>query len=254
MPEFRDKTAMGGDKDAFQTTCWTEIHDAGTDDEDLRTQIIGNLLQKYWKPVYCHLRHKGYSNESAKDLTQGFFCKLVLSRELVLRADKSKGRFRTFLLTALDRYATNVYRKETAAKRSPAGVKVSLEVTELPELSNVESEVQPEQVFHYAWASELLDQALTKVKEDCYSTGRATHWEVFSDRVLASIFDDSKTLSMPEICARHGIDSEAKASNMIVTVKRRFRTVLRNCLRRFVQTDSEVEGEFNELIKILSKK
>ena len=35
--------------------------------------IVDRLLRRYWKPVYCYLRHKGYSNENAKDLTQGFF-------------------------------------------------------------------------------------------------------------------------------------------------------------------------------------
>lgn len=253
MARFYDKTAMGGGEERFQTTRWTEIYHAKTDDETLRTTIVGNLLKRYWKPVYCHLRRKGYTNESAKDLTQGFFCELVLGRELIQQADKTKGKFRTFLLTALDRYATNIYHKKTAAKRSHAGRMMSLETTELPDLPIAESEISPEQAFHYAWVSELLDEVLAEVKQECHSTGKAIHWEVFNAKVIGPIFDDTKAPSLKDICTKYGIDSEAKASNMIVTVKRRFRTVLKRQLQQFVQSDTDVEGEFDELIKILSK-
>jgi len=68
-----DKTTMGGSREMFQTTCWTEIISAKTTDQARQKLIINNLLSRYWKPVYCYLRRKGHSNESAKDLTQGFF-------------------------------------------------------------------------------------------------------------------------------------------------------------------------------------
>ena len=74
---------MGGVEHKFQKTRWSEIHDAKTLDETRRRAAVGCLMQKYWKPVYCYLRQKRYDNESAKDLTQGFFQEIVLGRELV---------------------------------------------------------------------------------------------------------------------------------------------------------------------------
>ena len=65
MSKFYDKTTMGGDRGAFQTTRWTDIYQAITNDEVLRSAIVGNPVKKYWKPVYCRLKRKGYSNESA---------------------------------------------------------------------------------------------------------------------------------------------------------------------------------------------
>ena len=117
MAKRHDKTTMGGAKHTFQTTLWSEIQNVKTLDEDKRQIIIGNFLKKYWKPVYCYIRRKGYDNEPAKDLTQGFFHEIVLGHNLIQQADQTKGRFRTFLLTTLDRYVTNVYRRETAQKR-----------------------------------------------------------------------------------------------------------------------------------------
>lgn len=114
-----DRTSIGGGKSRFQTTRWSIIEAAKTDDQTRRQTIVGNLMATYWKPVYCYLKRRGYDNETAKDLTQGFFCEIVFGRELVHKAEREKGRFRTFLLTALERYVVSVLRHETSARRSP---------------------------------------------------------------------------------------------------------------------------------------
>ena len=85
-----DQTSMGGDAETFLTTHWSLIEDFQTG-EDKDRVLIGLLLQKYWKPVYCYLHRKGYDNEQAKDLTQGFFHEIVLNRNIVQRAEKSEG-------------------------------------------------------------------------------------------------------------------------------------------------------------------
>ncbi|MHC4438444.1 MAG: RNA polymerase sigma factor, partial [Planctomycetota bacterium] len=114
----RDYTDMGGTGGAFLTTHWSLIDDVKQQPDHDRA-LIGFLLQRYWKPVYCYLRHKGYRNEEAKDLTQGFFHEIVLNLNLFGRADQSKGRFQSFLLVALNQYLMNEKRRETAQKNIP---------------------------------------------------------------------------------------------------------------------------------------
>ena len=252
MRKYNDKTTMGGANNVFQTTCWFDINSARTTDSAHHTAIINNLTQKYWKPVYCYLRHKGYDNESSKDLTQGFFCEIVLGRELIKQADQSKGRFRTFLLTALEHYVVNVYRRDKAVKRSPRGQLLQFDNFDEAVGFEVPAAATPERIFQYAWASKILDEALTKVEQDCRDTGKTVHWQVFRARILSPILDDSAPPPLKEICSRYGVENETRASNMIVTVKRRFSAVLKRCLRQFVQSDSEVEDEFTELLRILS--
>jgi RNA polymerase sigma-70 factor (ECF subfamily) len=250
----RDKeTTMGGAKGSFETTRWTQIQKAKTRDQERREASVNNLLARYWKPVYCYLRHKGHSNEDAKDLTQGFFHEIVLGRELIQQADQAKGRFRTFLLTALDRYVTSVYRKETAKKRLPAQGLAQLEDAELPGLQLGESKTTPELAFYYTWATSLLDEVLAKVRDEYWSTGRATYWEVFQATVVAPIFDNTEAPSLTELCDKLGIESEKRASNMAITVKRRFATAIRNHLRQLVGSDSEIDDEFRALVEILSE-
>ena len=250
----RDKeTSMGGAKGSFETTRWTQIQKAKTYDQERRQTSVNNLLNRYWKPVYCYLMHKGYSNEDAKDLTQGFFHEIILGRKLIQQADQTKGRFRTFLLTALDRYVTSVYRKETAKKRLPEHGLAQLEVVGLPDLPIAETKTTPELAFNYTWATNLLDQVLATVKKEYCTTGRAAYWEVFQATVVAPILNNTEAPSLTELCEKYSIENEKKASNMTITVKRRFSTALKHHLRQFVHSDSEVEDEFRALVKILSE-
>jgi RNA polymerase sigma-70 factor (ECF subfamily) len=253
MARYREETTMGGAKNVLETTKWSEICEARTADAARRQAVVNNLIKRYWKPVYCYLRRKGYSNDSAKDLTQGFFHEVVLGRDLIQRADAAKGRFRTLLLTSLDRYVSDVCRKKATKKRAPKRGIVSLGVPELPSLPPAHAEMRPDELFQYAWAADLLDRVLGEVKSECYSAGQGTHWEVFNSKVLVPIIDGSKPPSLAEVCAACGLDTQGKASNMIVTVKRRFGRVLQRHLRRSVQSDSEVEDELNNLIEALSQ-
>ena len=146
---------MGGPREAFLTTHWTLIQDIKSD-KDKDRALMGLMLERYWKPIYCYLRRKGYDNESAKDLTQGFLHKVVLDRDLVHKADKIRGRFRTLLLTALNRYLVNVKESETTRTRIPQDKLVSLDMVDPPEFSNMMTESNPEDFYHYVWLSVLL--------------------------------------------------------------------------------------------------
>jgi hypothetical protein len=252
MSKYSYKTSIGGSKEGFQTTHWSEIFDAKTTDEIRRNAIIDALLRRYWKPVYCYIRRKGYDNEPAKDLTQGFFHEVVLNSNLIRQADQTKGRFRTFLLTALDHYLIDEYRRETARKYAPRGGLVPLEGNDLSALITAHSRMTPNQIFNYIWATEMIDRVISQVRKECCDTGKETHWHIFHAKILSPIVDNRAGPSLKELCVQYGIENEARASNMIITVKRCFRRVLEDHLRRFVRTDSEIEEEINELLEIIS--
>ena len=76
-------------------------------------------------------------------------------------------------------------------------------------------------------------------------------WHVFQARVLGPIMDRTPSLSLHDICHKYGIKDSTKASNMIVTVKRRFSTVLRKHLRDSVTSDEEVADELQEMMRFL---
>jgi hypothetical protein len=253
MAKYIDNTSMGGQQTGFQTTRWSEVFNADTTDDDRRRIAIDSLLRRYWKPVYCYLRCRGYDNEPAKDLTQGFFQEIVLNSSLIQRADRAKGRFRTFLLAALNCYLTDVYRKDRARKRFPKTPLMQLQDYYLPSLPEASPYMTPDQLFNYAWASQILDGVIHQVKEQCYRSGKGTHWEVFSAKILIPITRNTKSPPLEQICKNYSVESEEKASNMIVTVKRCFRRALEGQMRNFVQSDSEIEEELAALFTALAK-
>ena len=249
----RDDTTMGGRDGWFAKTPWGEIIHARTSDESRRRAVPEELLSKYWKPIYCYLRRKGYGNEQAKDLVQGFFQEVVLGHDFLGQADPTRGEFRKFLLTALDRYATGVHRARTAKKRLPPGGLVRLDELDASEPLEPRWDLSPEEAFQHAWAAALLDQTLATVEKLCREGGQTTHWEVFRARVVRPIMEGAPPPSLTGLCEKHGISGEAKASNMIVLVKRRFRVILKREVRRLVGSDAEADREIWQLIGILSR-
>jgi len=248
--KFHDQTEMGGTRGAFLTTHWSLIEDVkASSDKD--KALIGLLLQTYWKPVYCYLRRKGRDNEQAKDLTQDFFHEVVLNRHLVGRADKSKGRFRSFLLYTLNQYLINHDRDNSAQKRIPGKKLASLDTTEIPDLPESFSTAKAEDSFHYAWLSSLLEHVVAQVKNTCKENDMEIHWAIFKERVLEPILCASESVSLTELCERHGIEDTKKASNMIVTVKRRFRSVLMEHVRNTVISDEQATEELQYLLQFL---
>ena len=245
-----DQTEMGGTREVFLTTHWSLIEDVKADHDDNR-DLVGLLLQTYWKPVYCYLRRKGRDNEQAKDLTQDFFHEVVLNRHLTGRADKDKGRFRSFLLYALNQYLINHDRDNRAQKRIPRKKLSSLDTAELPELPRSFEQATAEDSFHYAWLSALLERIVEEVKTACEREGMETHWALFQGRILEPILGGGEPATLAQLCESHGVEDTRKASNMIVTVKRRFRSALVELVRSTVVSEEQVHEELEYLLQFL---
>jgi len=248
-----DYTDIGGTGEVFLTTHWSLIQGVDSSDRDGNRALIGLLMNRYWKPIYCYLRRKGHSNEQAKDLTQGFFHEVVLERHLIENADEAKGRFRSFLLMALDRYLVNIQQMKTAQKRMPRGRLVRLDMVEPPELPQSLMRSSPEDIFSYAWISDLLERVLEQVEARCYEEGKAVHWCLFRDRLLKPIIEQTDPVSIKELCAKYGIEDSTKVSNMIVTVKRRFQSTLKQYLHNSVTSDEYIQCEVEEIQRFFPK-
>jgi hypothetical protein len=246
-------TSIGGAKRTFGATCWTAIEAIGSNDDAASKALVGDFLRAYWKPVYCYLRHKGYNSEKAKDLTQGFFHEVVLGRELIQRADRAKGRFRTLLLRALDHYLVSEHRKEIAQKRIPQDKIIFLEDSTFGELPEAAGNLDSDEVFHYAWVCELLDRMLEEVETECRQSAMAVHWDMFNDRVLHPILASAEPLGLEELCRKYGVDETTKVSSMIFAVKRRFQAAAKRLLRESVASEHEIDEEMLELMKFLAK-
>jgi DNA-directed RNA polymerase specialized sigma24 family protein len=249
-----DYTRIGDSGGRFPPTDWTAIGEVRLEDDPRSRSLIAGLVGDYWKPVYCYLRRKGHSNEDAKDLTQGFFEEVVLGRELIQRANPAKGRFRTLVLTALDRYLANVHRGQTARKRIPPDKLIALERVNDGDLPQSAPHLTQEESFHYAWVAGLLDRVLAEVEAECWGRGMVVHWSLFHDRVLEPIMEDKDPPPLAELCARYGLEEATRASNMIFAVKRRLQAALKRHVRQSVACEEEISEEMAALRQFLAGK
>ena len=248
-----DHTDIGGVREAFLTTHWSLIEGVQKE-QDPERALIGILLERYWKPVYCYLRRKGYDNEQAKDLTQGFFHEVVLHRHLIERADPAKGRFRSLLLHALNQYVIDTQRRQTTQGHIPPTKLVALDMSHPPAQIEAMSALDAEQSFDYAWKADLLDRVLAEVRDRYSGQGMANHWGVFHDRLIEPVMTDCPPPPYVEICRSYGIENETVAANMLKTAKRLFRSVLEKHVRQTVLSGEAVEEELQEIFGFLQIK
>ena len=111
----------------FVTTHWSVVLSAGHTDSSQAAEALARLCQVYWYPLYSYVRRRGHSPEDAQDLTQEFFARL-LARNWVGSADPQKGRFRTFLLTAMNHFLADEWDRLRAQKRGGGQRVLPLEV------------------------------------------------------------------------------------------------------------------------------
>ena len=249
MRPDEDSQVRGGG--SFETTHWTDIFEAQTLDPDQRRQAEERIARRYWKPVYCYVRRMGLDPDKAKDLTQGFFCDVIVERKLISHARRAKGRFRTFVLSALRHYAIDVHRAERSGRRHPAGHLWSLTDMEGKSLPEPAAESTPEDAFHHAWVASLLDEVLASARDSCRAAGQEAYWEIFEARCLHPIVEGVEPVSLAELCRRYDVSDEKKASNMLMTVKRRLGRELRNRVQPWVRRGEDPRREIQDLIGII---
>jgi RNA polymerase sigma-70 factor (ECF subfamily) len=216
-----------------------------------RNDILNYLIKTYWKPLFYYARRKGQREEDAKDLIQGFFLACI-EHGFFARADRERARFRTFLRTSFDHYASNVRRAEMAKRRCPPGGIVSLD-----ELMTTEEDKRPfeprddetpEDVFNRVWASDLLIRVLRIFREECRTTGKEKHCRIFELRIIEPNLEGATAPSLQDLAVQFGM-SPKQAANCLLTARRAFQRLLREVIRTYAFSEDDVTTEMHELMR-----
>ena len=233
----------------FITTRWTLVAAAARDSSDphLR-EALEDLCQAYWPPLYAFLRRRGHSPEDAQDLTQGFFAR-VLERRDVRAADPARGRFRSFLLTALQHYVFNEHERKTTAKRGGRLQRLSLDFEDVERAYVLEArhDDSPDRVFNRKWAAITLDRALQRLRRECHASGRAA----LADALLPYLTDAGNLPPYRTVAEQLGI-SEGATKVAVHRLRQRFGTILRLEIAETVLAPADVDDEVRELIRALA--
>lgn len=232
----------------FATTRWTLIAAAGRLSNAASEAALAELCEVYWSPLYAYLRRRGHSREEAQDLTQGFFAALLERRSLRL-ADRMRGRFRSFLLTALKRYVINEHHHATAARRGGGAISLPLDFDEAERTYALEhaQDATPEQVFDRKWATITLDRAVRRLREE----HRQANKSAVADRLLPYLTDTGGLPSYGDVAAQLGL-TEAAVKVTVHRLRQRLGAILRLEVAETVETAREVDDEVRELIRAVS--
>jgi RNA polymerase sigma-70 factor (ECF subfamily) len=167
----------------FQTTLWSVVTAASRGGGEGRVAALEVLCRTYWYPLYAHVRQRGHGPEDAKDLTQEFFHQLLQKDWLAeLEPDPQAGRFRYFLLTALNRFLLNQYDRAMAIKRGGGYGFVSLdqELAEGRFSAEPKTDETPERSFDRRWGLALMDAALGRLRSELSAADKARQFELLS--------------------------------------------------------------------------
>src|SRR5215510_13513693 len=162
----------------FPTTAWTLILSAGRQTDACSGDALASLCEKYWYPLYAYIRRRGYPVEQAQDLTQEFFAR-VLEKRYIERADRRKGRFRTFLLSSLAYFLCDEIDRGQALKRGGPHSPLPFDIRGGEEIYRREPahNETPEKIFERRWALALLDRVLARLQEEFVEGGKSAHFE-----------------------------------------------------------------------------
>lgn len=252
MSEGHSDISSAAGKPQFATTQWSVVLAAGDAGRDEAQIALAQLCETYWYPLYAYVRRRVPSVHEAQDLTQAFFSHLI-EKQTVARADRSRGRFRTFLVTALKNFLANEWEKARAEKRGGGKVRLSLD---LPlDFDSGESryriepshELTPERLYERRWVLTLLDQVLDRLRIELTEAGKSEHFEHFKGALVG----DVTTSDYQEAAAALGITAAA-AKQEAYRMRKRYRQLFRKEVARTVADDAEVDDEIGRLLAALS--
>ena len=102
---------------AFVTTQWTRVLQARGETAEASV-ALSELCEWYYQPVLTFIRCSVRDDELARDLTQDFFARLLAQNHLG-NVDPERGKFRSYLLTAVKNFLKDAHAHANAAKRNP---------------------------------------------------------------------------------------------------------------------------------------
>jgi RNA polymerase sigma-70 factor (ECF subfamily) len=230
----------------FQTTSWALVLSARGSRADLEL-----LLRAYWSPVYAFIRAKGFAHHDASDLTQEFLAEVLVGRDLIAKADPLRGRFRSFLKSALRNFLIDQHRRSNSKRAAPTAPLTSVDSG--PEAADPVSRDggggEPAAAFDRQWAAAVLALTIERTEASCKQDGMDQQWSAFRAVVLAPLTGRVRPPAMDTLAERLGATSPAQVSNMIQTVKRRFRRILHQVVSETVTDPTDVQDEIASLQK-----
>jgi RNA polymerase sigma-70 factor (ECF subfamily) len=225
----------------FPATQWSLVTRAARPNREARA-ALEDLCGRYWYPLYAYARRHVRAPEEAQDLVQAFFAQL-LEKQVLAAADRQRGRFRAFLLTALRNFLANQREKQRAVKRGGGRWTVSLDLatSEARYAREPAAPLTPERMFERQWALAVLDLVMGRLQAEQAAAGRQRQFEA-----LKGCLSGESSLSASEAARRLNLTPEA-TRQALHRLRKRYRELLREEIAQTVVAPDEIDDELRAL-------
>jgi DNA-directed RNA polymerase specialized sigma24 family protein len=232
----------------FDSTPWSDVLAAGDARHASQQSALESLCTVYWPPIYAYVRRKIKDLDLAQDVTQSFFERLLAGKSLRL-ADPARGRFRTFLIQALQWHLANQFREGRSIKRGGSVQTFALDFSSHSSAAVDHGSLTAEQIFDREWALALLNLTMQRLQEEQTSLHKSEQFGVLKNFLVGP----GQTGGYAAVCGTLEM-SEAGARMAVSRLRERFRELLQEEILRTVATGQDVDDEIRLLFKALSVK
>ncbi len=240
--DARERSSSVEGDDRFATTHWSLVVAAGKRQEPDGEAALAALCETYWYPLYAYLRRRGYDAPDAQDLTQGFFAKL-LEKDYLDDADQQRGRFRSFLITALKRYVSKQREHASAQKRGGNRKRLSFDFEAGESHYRIEPshDSTPDRIFDRRWALTVLDNSLTKLRQDYETSDKSRLFES-----LKVFLTGEKGNSCKQVAEVHNM-TEGAVKAAVHRLRKKYRELIRAEIAKTVADPGDIDDELRSL-------
>lgn len=233
---------------SFHDTRWTLVSRSRGSDTQARV-ALSELCEAYYAPVVAFLRRDGRAEDVARELAHDFFAKL-LGGGAIEGADPLRGRFRSYLLTALKRFAADRRDRAHAAKRGGGQLHAAIEAEGDSTGAGLqiadESVEVPDAAFDRQWALTVLARALVTLESEMRDGGKGLHFDTLKPWLTA----DGDATPQREAAVTLGLSEEA-IKVAIHRLRKRFRDAVRAEIAQTVSEAGTVREELDALMSAL---
>jgi RNA polymerase sigma-70 factor (ECF subfamily) len=232
----------------FSTTRWSTVAIASNSSSPEARAALERLCQDYWPPLFVFALRQGNDSHTAQDLTQAFFAHFI-ERGYLRAADRTRGRFRTFLLTCFQHFLVHEWEKHHAAKRGGGFVLLSWEehAAALESRAASITDLPLERHYDREWALAIMERALARLQAEFAAVGRDRYFKVLGHFLHAEAAPGEYLEASTQLGLTHRTFKLA-----VHRIRRRYGRLVREEIRETVASESDVEAEMRYLVELMS--
>jgi DNA-directed RNA polymerase specialized sigma24 family protein len=225
----------------FASTDWSALTIARDRLRDAGGDAFARLVEGYRPAMVFFVRsHFRKARQDAEEIVQQFILEKLIERNLFAVADRSRGKFRSLLVTTLNHFVIDEIRRSGSRPFLTADTGVGLATV---------NSIDP---FDLAWAESIVAEAIARTSKELADNGRCEYWTLFYEKVVRPAYSDVGSTAYATLSGQLGFDSPRSAINALVTAKRHFERVIESIL--IAQGSEDVSEQVGELLRILERR